>query len=65
MPGLPDFVLVQHTKKWENVPNLPNNTKIDQMAIKCTNIFHRKTFQKLPKLGFLVLKYTIWQPWFM
>jgi hypothetical protein len=32
------------------------------MAIKYTNIFHSKTLQNLPKFGFLVLKYTIWQP---
>jgi hypothetical protein len=30
---------------------------------KFTQIFHCKTFQNLPKLGFLVRKYTIWQPW--
>jgi hypothetical protein len=32
------------------------------MAIKYTNIFHCKTLQNLPKLGFLVWKYAIWQP---
>jgi hypothetical protein len=32
------------------------------MAVKYTNIFHCKTLQNLPKFGFLVLKYTIWQP---
>jgi hypothetical protein len=32
------------------------------MAIKCSNIVHCKTFQNLPKFGFLVWKYTIWQP---
>jgi hypothetical protein len=30
--------------------------KIDQMSIKYSQIFHGKTFQKLPKFGFLVLK---------
>jgi hypothetical protein len=34
------------------------------MAIKYTNIFHRKSFQNLPKLGFLVWKYAIWPPIF-
>jgi hypothetical protein len=32
------------------------------MAIKCTDIFHCKTLKILPNLGFLVRKYTIWQP---
>jgi hypothetical protein len=34
--------------------NIPNGSKIDQMAIKCSNIVHCKTFQNLPKFGFLV-----------
>jgi hypothetical protein len=42
--------------------NRPNGSKIDQPAIKYTNIFHCKTLQNLPKSGFLVRKYTIWQP---
>jgi hypothetical protein len=33
------------------------------MAIKHTNIFLFKALQNLPKLGFLVLKHAIWQPW--
>jgi hypothetical protein len=32
------------------------------MDIKYTNIFLCKTLQNLPKFGFLVWKYTIWQP---
>jgi hypothetical protein len=32
------------------------------MATKYTNIFHCKTLQNLPTLGFLVSKYAIWQP---
>jgi hypothetical protein len=32
------------------------------MAIKYTNIFHCLTLQNLPKFGFLVGKYAIWQP---
>jgi hypothetical protein len=37
-------------------------TKIDQMAIKFTNIFNWKALKNLLKFGFLVCKYTIWQP---
>jgi hypothetical protein len=33
------------------------------MVIKCNNIFYSKALQILPKLGFLVRKQTIWQPW--
>jgi hypothetical protein len=65
-PGLPDFLWTAY----RNVKNIPNYTdkytkwpqniisnggKIGRMAIKCT-IFHCKTLQNLPKLGFLVLK---------
>jgi hypothetical protein len=32
------------------------------MVIKYTNSFHCETRQNLPTLGFLVWKYTIWQP---
>jgi hypothetical protein len=32
------------------------------MAIKYSNIFHCKALQDLPHSGFLVRKYTIWQP---
>jgi hypothetical protein len=32
------------------------------MALNFNNIFHCKTLKNLPKLGLLVLKYTIWQP---
>jgi hypothetical protein len=50
---------------------LPNSHKIYQIAViyskwpyaTYTNIFHFKAFQNWPKLGFLVCKYTIWQPW--
>jgi hypothetical protein len=34
------------------------------MAIKFANIFNCETLQNLPKMGFLVWKYTTWQPWF-
>jgi hypothetical protein len=33
------------------------------VSIKYTIIFHCKTLQNLPKIGFLVWKQTIWQPW--
>jgi hypothetical protein len=36
---------------------IPNGHKIFQMVITYTNIYN------LPKLGFLVWKQTIWQPW--
>jgi hypothetical protein len=42
---------------------MPNGYKIDQMAIKYTNIYHCKTLPNLPKLGLWVWKETIWQPW--
>jgi hypothetical protein len=32
------------------------------MAVKYTKIFYPQAFQNLPKLTFLVWKYTIWQP---
>jgi hypothetical protein len=32
-------------------------------VIKYINIFRSKALQNLPKLGFLVWKQTIWQPW--
>jgi hypothetical protein len=53
--------------KYQNGENIPNDNKIYQMAInyfngrkinqmviKYTNIFHCKTLQTLPKLGFWV-----------
>jgi hypothetical protein len=44
---------------------LRNGNKIDQMSIQYNEIFHCKTIHNLPKLGFLVRKYTICQPcWF-
>jgi hypothetical protein len=33
------------------------------MVIKYAKIFHCKTLQNFPNLGFLVRKQTIWQPW--
>jgi hypothetical protein len=43
--------------------NISNGRKIGQMVRKYTKIFHCNTLQNLPKLGFLVWKQTIWQPW--
>jgi hypothetical protein len=65
------FFLLKHTKTRKNTQwlvyqmiikctkwpqSLPNDRKIDQMAIRYTKIFHRKTFQNLTNLGVLVLK---------
>jgi hypothetical protein len=33
------------------------------ITIKYTIMFHSKALQNIPKSGFLVWKYTIWQPW--
>jgi hypothetical protein len=41
---------------------LQNGSKMDQMDMKRTNIWHCKALQNLPKLGFLVWKFAIWQP---
>jgi hypothetical protein len=46
--------------KWSQ--NIPSVRKIFQMAIKCIDIFQSKALHNLPKLRFLVWKYTIWQP---
>jgi hypothetical protein len=72
-PGLPDFSRYNISKRGEiyqitiKTPNghkicKPIGLKIDQIDLKRTNIFHWMTHQNLPKLGFLVWKYTIWQP---
>jgi hypothetical protein len=50
----------QNGKKYTNGHKLH---KIYQMAIKYTNNIHCNTLQNLPKLGFLVWKYSIWQSW--
>jgi hypothetical protein len=73
LAGLPDFSwyniricgkLYQITIKYTKWPqNISNGRKIYPTAIKYTNTFHRKSLQKLRKLGFLVWKYAIWQPW--
>jgi hypothetical protein len=58
----------KNTKGPQNVSNgiiynIMHGSKIDQMAIKYTNIFHCKTLQNLTKMGFWFLKYNIWQLW--
>jgi hypothetical protein len=73
--GLPDFSwynipkwgnMYQATLKYTNWPQqIPTSHKIDHMAIKSTNIFHYKAHHNLPKFGFLVWKYAIWQPCFL
>jgi hypothetical protein len=45
--------------------NISNGHKIDRMAMynMHANIFHCRYLLNLPKFGFLVWKFTIWQPW--
>jgi hypothetical protein len=58
----------KHTKWPQNVPNglrlYPMAVKWYQTTIKYTNILHSKALQNLHKLGFLVRKNNIWQPFF-
>jgi hypothetical protein len=69
--GVARFFLVQKTKMGKIYQITVKCTKWPQkrangrklMAIKYTNIFHCKTHPNFPKLGFLVWKYAIWQPW--
>jgi hypothetical protein len=42
---------------------IQNGRKSYKMTVKYTHIFHSKAHQNIPKLEFLVLKQTIWQPW--
>jgi hypothetical protein len=44
---------------------LHNGRNMFQMAIVdfYNNLFHSKALQNLPKLGFFVWKYTMWQHW--
>jgi hypothetical protein len=71
-PGLPNFYryfpkgcqifnrnTYQNGKKYTYSPsNIPNISKVDQIVIKYTNLYHCN----LPKLEFFVWKNTIWQP---
>jgi hypothetical protein len=45
------------TKYTEWPQNIPSDRKIDQIAIKYINSFHRNTLQNLPKLVLLVCTY--------
>jgi hypothetical protein len=65
-PGLPDFSWHNTPKRWKMYQiaiKLSNAIEIYQMAVKYSDLFHSKTLQNLPNFGFLVWKYTIWQPW--
>jgi hypothetical protein len=64
-PNVPKWEKIyQMTTNYTKLPYIvPNGHKILQMIITHHNIFHSKDIQNLPKLGFLVLKQTIWQPW--
>jgi hypothetical protein len=58
----------KNTKLLRTMPNvhktpITKDSKMDQVSIKYTNIFHCKTLQNLPKFGFSAWKQTIWQPW--
>jgi hypothetical protein len=70
---LPDFSWSKHTKTgkvckmgtiyiYQTANIISNGHKLFQTVVKYTIIFHSKTLQNIPKLGFLVLKWTIWQP---
>jgi hypothetical protein len=54
------------TKVATKLPNghkmYQNGSNKFQMAIEFTNLFHSKALKNLPKLGFLLRKYAIWQP---
>jgi hypothetical protein len=47
--------------KW--VYTVQNGHIIFQIGLKYVNIFPSMALQNLPKLGFSVCKYNIWQPW--
>jgi hypothetical protein len=47
--------------KWSQ--NIPIAHEIYQVSIKFNKIILLQAFQNISKLGFLVWKYTIWQPW--
>jgi hypothetical protein len=34
---------------------IPSGNKVCQITVKCTNIFHSKALQNIPKLGYFVL----------
>jgi hypothetical protein len=67
-PVLPDFLgtTYQNGQNTPNGPKFSSDYKMYKMTIKYvgtyTNIFLSKALQNVPKLEFLVRKYTIWQP---
>jgi hypothetical protein len=75
LPGLPDFScykipkrgeIYQMTTNYTKWPwNISSGRKIGQLVIIYTKIFNFKTLLNLSKLGFLILKQTIWQPWWL
>jgi hypothetical protein len=62
-PNIPKWE--KYTKWQKTIHNdhklYQKGSKLFRMVIKYTCIFH--TLRNLPKLGFLVWKQTIWQPW--
>jgi hypothetical protein len=50
------------TKFSQNYQSIQNGRKMFPTTIDYDNIFHSKTLQNLPRFGFLVWKYAIWQP---
>jgi hypothetical protein len=70
--GVARFFLVQHTKTAKKYKNIPNDPWIYPKTIKYTKwpylgiMYQNVSLQGIPKyikkLGFLVRKYTIWQP---
>jgi hypothetical protein len=52
-----------NTKCAEWSQNIPNIHKIFQTAIKYVSIFQSEALEFFLKIGFLVWKQTIWQPW--
>jgi hypothetical protein len=64
------FFLTHNTKTGQNYTyqmstKLLNGHKLYQMAVTYSKSLHSKALQNIPNLGFFILKYTIWQPWFL
>jgi hypothetical protein len=55
-------ILSNYHELYQMSINITKDSKMDQVTIKYSNIFHWNTLQDLPKFGFLVWKQTIWQP---
>jgi hypothetical protein len=63
IPKCTKYTKLPQTTYTKRLYIIPKGRKLFQMVIKYNNIFHSKALQTLPKLGFLVWKQTIWQPW--